>query len=163
MKRNIELIRYKHHGDDLVLFDLVNVTAAEDSVGSKGRRRKKSKDEDCRVIQYLNKADPQLKDLFESLKTMLLNLGDDVQMKFVKWYVVFRRMQNFACVEIHLNEKKMVVFVKVDPKSVTLENGFTRNMSNIGHYGTNDLEITIKSKKDLERAQKLIVKSYDAS
>ena len=36
-------------------------------------------------------------------------------------------------------------------------------MTNIGHYGTGDLEIRIKSDADLEHAKPLIVRSYEDS
>jgi predicted transport protein len=164
MNRNIELVRYRHHGNDLILFDLVNVTAAGENTTSKGKHRiTVTTNKNSKVTQHLSRADSSLKDLFEAVKAFLLSLGDDVQMKYMRWYIAFRRMQNFACVEVHPNENKVVVFVKVDPKSIKLEKGFTRDMREIGHVGTGDLEITLKTKKDLDRAQKLFVKSYEAS
>jgi len=51
----------------------------------------------------------------------------------------------------------------VDPESVELVEGFTRDMRNIGHYGTGDLEINIQSKEDFEKAKPLFQKSYDVS
>jgi predicted transport protein len=39
--------------------------------------------------------------------------------------------------------------VKLDPSSVTLEDGFTRDVSKLGHTGTGDLEIRIGSAVDL--------------
>lgn len=59
----------------------------------------------------------------------------------------------------------MLVFVKIDPDSVDLENnkGFLRDVRKIGHFGTGDLEITIKSADDFERAKPYIVKSYEAN
>jgi predicted transport protein len=53
--------------------------------------------------------------------------------------------------------------VKVDPSEVTLEAGFTRDVSEVGHYGTGDLEITLSKPEDLERAKPLIQQSYEAS
>jgi predicted transport protein len=53
--------------------------------------------------------------------------------------------------------------VKVDPSSVSLEPGFTRDVTDIGHYGTGDLEITLATSGDLERARPLIQRSYDDS
>ena len=54
-------------------------------------------------------------------------------------------------------------YVKVDPDSVELEEGFTRDVRKIGHYGTGDLEIRIRSFSDLERAKDLLVQSFEAS
>ena len=53
--------------------------------------------------------------------------------------------------------------MKVDPAQITLDPGFTRDVSNLGHFGTGDLEITLSNPMDLERAKPLIQRSYDAS
>ena len=97
------------------------------------------------------------------LKAFLLSLGDDVQMKVLKYYIAFTRLRNFACVEVHTRTRNMMVYVKLDPKDVPLEPGFSRNVSDVGHYGTGDLEITIRSKDDLQRTKPLLLKSYEAS
>jgi hypothetical protein len=47
--------------------------------------------------------------------------------------------------------------------SIQLEPGFTRGVSNIGHFGTGDLEITLSKPEDLERAMPLIKRSYENS
>ncbi len=39
----------------------------------------------------------------------------------------------------------------------------THDVSNIGHYGSGDLEITLSTPDDLERAKPLIKRSYDES
>jgi predicted transport protein len=78
-------------------------------------------------------------------------------------YVAFRRIKNFACVEVHPQSKKLLVYLKLDPDAVTLEPGFTRDVRKIGHFGTGDLELTLTDQGDLERAQQLIVASYDVS
>jgi predicted transport protein len=56
-----------------------------------------------------------------------------------------------------------MLFVKVDPTTVTLEQGFTRDVSKIGHYGTGDLEITLSIAEDLEKAMPLIKRSYESA
>lgn len=43
---------------------------------------------------------------------------------------------------------------------VKLENGFTKDMRGIGHYGTGDLQITIKTDEDLQNAKPLIERGY---
>ena len=77
--------------------------------------------------------------------------------------MAFRRIKNFACVEVHPQTKKVLAYLKVDPDSVPLEAGFTRDVRTIGHFGTGDLEITIASFEDLERAKSLFITSYEAS
>ena len=57
----------------------------------------------------------------------------------------------------------MVLYVKVSPDGVELVADFTRDVRDVGHYGTGDLEITIASDEDLERAKPLLLRSYEAS
>jgi predicted transport protein len=90
-------------------------------------------------------------------------MSDDVSMKTTRYYLAYRRIKNFACVEVHSQTGQLLVFLKVNPDDVDLEEGFARDVREIGHFGTGDLEVRIDSLEDLERAKPLIEKSYDAS
>lgn len=84
-------------------------------------------------------------------------------MKTLKFYFAFKRIKNFACVEIRPQNNAFVIYAKVNPESVSLEAGFLRDVRHIGHFGTGDLEITISSDEALERAKPFLVQSYEAS
>lgn len=56
----------------------------------------------------------------------------------LRFYIAFKRIKNFACVEFRPSTGKILMFVKVDPSTVQLEPGFTRDVSNLGHFGTGD-------------------------
>ena len=157
--RNIELIRYRRYGNELLLLELVN--ASTGSADEPPTTSKSGRITESTVTDKLAKASSAIKDRFESLKAFAQALGDDVQVKTLKHYIAFKRIKNFAAVEIHPQDKNIIVFVKADFGSVYLEQGFTRDVRNIGHFGTGDLEITIRSEEDLERAKPLIVKSYE--
>jgi len=157
INRNIELIRYKKY-EDLLLLELVNVVS-EQEVASEGSKQVKYPT----VLELLAKAKEELKDLYEAIKAYLLNLGDDVQVKELKLYIAFKRIKNFACLEIHPQSNEITVFVRLDPTSVQLEKGFSRDVRNIGHWGTGDLEIKIKTMDDFEKAKPLLVKSYEVN
>jgi predicted transport protein len=165
INRNIELIRYRYYGKDLLLFDLVNATTASSIPQLTTSTTTKSKTTYKTVTEYLEQSDSQLKDLYEALKSYLLALGDDVQEKTLLYYIAFKRIKNFACIECYPTANKLLVFVKVNPDTVNLvaEAGFLRDVRKIGHFGTGDLEITIKSADDFERAKPYILKSYEAS
>lgn len=108
-------------------------------------------------------ASEQLVDLYEAVKATCQNLGDDVQFKTLKLYVAFKRLKNFASIEVRANSDTLVVYVKVNPETVELEDGFTRDVRSIGHWGTGDLEITIRNLDDLRKAVPLLEKSYEIS
>ncbi len=57
--------------------------------------------------------------------------------------------------------EKILLHLRLDPKSIVYEQGFSRDTSNIGHWGTGDVELTIKSSKDLEKAKPLIDRAYN--
>ena len=158
--RNIELIRYRRYGKELLLLELVN--ASYGSVEETGGTPKtSSRTSESTVTEKLAKASTEVKDRFESLKAFPQALGDDVEIQTLKNYFAFKRIKNFASVEVHPQTSKIVVFTKSDFKDVHLEEGFPRDVRNIGHFGTGDLEITIGSDDDLERAKPLIVRSYE--
>lgn len=165
MNHNIELIRYVRFGDELLLLEQVNAVSAPlvaDSPStsnglSASRGRTKT------VTDYLEQADQELTDRYEALREYLVNLGDDVQIKTLKNYFAFKRIKNFACVEVHTRTRNLLVYVKVNPASITLEEGFTRDVSNIGHFGTGELEVVISSMDDLEKAKPLLERSYETA
>lgn len=163
MNRNIELIRYRYYGTDLLLFDLVNATTAAPISDDEGAKSNKGKNQYKTVTEFYAQADDQLKDLYESLKSFMLALGDDVQLTPMKQYFAYKRIKNFACVEVHPQSRKLLVYLKVNPDSILLEVGFSRDVRSVGHFGTGDLELTLKAATDLEKARSLIEKSYEAS
>ncbi|HDR7890820.1 TPA: DUF91 domain-containing protein [Bacillus toyonensis] len=165
INRNIELYVYKHYEDGLLLLDLVNATTAQtvyinvDTTALTTNRNTKVKT----VSDYLEQSNKQLINRFEALRLYMLALGDDVQVKILKHYIAFKRIKNFACLEVHPQSGKILLYLKVDPKQVELQIGFTRDVSNIGHYGTGDLEVIITSDEDIEKAKHFIYMSYDVS
>ncbi|MGE7920029.1 DUF5655 domain-containing protein [Viridibacillus sp. NPDC093762] len=166
INRNIELYQYKHYADGFLMLDLVNATTAQTVYiedNSSDRVQKSSIKTFKTVSDYLDQSNEKLTDRFENLKAFMIALGDDVQMKTLKYYIAFKRIKNFSCVEIHPQSNSILLYLKVDPSTVTLEQGFTRNVTNIGHYGTGDLEIRINNDEDLEKAKHFIEKSYDIS
>ncbi|MDF9408822.1 DUF5655 domain-containing protein [Pelotomaculum isophthalicicum JI] len=142
INRNIELIRYRHYGSDLIMFELVNAVTSQIFSEDGGQPEKKNKTEKT-ITYYLAQANEIIRDRYEALKAFLLALGDDVQIKVLKNYIAFKRIRNFACIEFSPQAGKIYVYIKVNPDTVNLIKGFTRDVRNIGHWGTGDLEITI--------------------
>jgi predicted transport protein len=167
IQRNIELIRYRRFGPDLLMLDLVATTAVKGGIsdarpilsGEVAATPNKYKT----IGTVLTELDAGMVDRFEALRAFLLALGDDVQETTLRFYIAFKRIKNFACVEFRPTTGKILVFVKVNPATVTLEPGFTRDVSEVGHFGTGDLEITLTKPADIEKAMPLIKRSYEDS
>lgn len=163
MQKNIDLIRYRIYENDHLLFELVNTSSDENTniahntskKGSSINKRVKT------VTDKLETASSEIKSLYNELDDYLLSLGEDVQKNILMHYIAYRRLKNFASVEIHKND--ILIFVNVDADKIMIEKGFTRDVRNIGHFGTGKLEITIKNLTDLEKAKTLIEKSLATS
>ena len=57
-------------------------------------------------------------------------------------------------------EKQLQGLIEANMPTVTLEEGFSRDVSQIGHWATGDLELTLRMSADLERAKPLMERSY---
>jgi predicted transport protein len=167
IQRNIELIRYRRFRADLLMLDLIAATAVKGSV-VEGKPSLASQGSGLptkfkTVSTTLSELDDHMLDRFEALRAFLMALGDDVQETTLRFYIAFKRIKNFACIEFRPTTGRILVYVKANPSEVPLEPGFTRDVSQVGHFGTGDLEITLSKSDDLERAKPLIQRSYEAS
>ena len=171
INRNIELIRYKLFGDDLLLFELVNGASAA-SASAYSERINQS---EARAIKtpaastlamkthadQIASASSELLALFEQARSFILAQGDDIIEKQLKLYVAFRRLKNFVCMSlISKQDPHVFLTLKLNPATVELEQGFTRDVTNIGHWGTGDLEVVLRKPGDFEKAKMLIERAY---
>jgi len=161
MSRNIELIRYRQFGDDLLMLDLLTTVSTKpiriaEPVKGKAQRYKTN-------AQSLADANVTLTNLYSDIESYMIGLGDDVVQKELQNYFAFKRIKNFACIEVKPQINVIRLYLKVDPSTVSMEAGYTRDVSSVGHFGTGDLEVTVSTHEDFERAKDLIVRSYDAS
>nr|WP_237357573.1 DUF5655 domain-containing protein [Piscinibacter gummiphilus] len=81
-----------------------------------------------------------------------------MQQKPLKLWTAFRRLKNFACVIVFPN--RLLLTLKLDPYTMTFEEGFSRDVSQVGHWGTGDVELCIRTPADLERAGPLLERCY---
>ena len=162
MNRNIDLIRYrKFEGDLLLLEQLTTTSSSNAAVAPSAGAGGSAKNKYTTVTEHMAKASPELRDLYESLAAHLTAMGDDVTVKVTDYYIAFRRMRNFVTAEFRVQLGKLLVYAKIDPETVAIEPGFTRNVKGVGHFGSGDLELTLASPADLERAKPLLERAYN--
>ena len=162
MNRNIELIRYRRFGESLLMLELINAVQAEPGSPSQAKTVSSASGHKT-VSDTLPELDGSLQDIYQALRAYLLALGDDVQENTLKNYIAFKRLRNLACVNIRRQKATVLIYLNVDPDTVELSDGFIRDARDIDHFGTGDLEVTIRTQEDLERAKPLLQRSYDAS
>lgn len=161
INRNIDLIKYKNYKEELLLLEMVHTNTVSDDYRSIVNTDNSTKHKYKTVEDYLEDANNELKNRYYILKDFIMSLGDDVQEKKLKNYFGFKRIKNFACVEIHPKSDLVLIYTKANLNDISLENGFTRDVTNIGHYGTGNLEIRFTDIKQFEKIQSYIIASYE--
>jgi predicted transport protein len=152
INRNIELFRHKFFGNELLVLELVNAVSGETSTRTKTTAKARSS-----PVEISGPSVP-LAELFEDLKAFALALGDDVTHHELKHYQAFRRIRNFACVWI--GTKEISIWLRLDAAKTVMEDGFSRDVSKIGHLGTGDVEVSFRDRNGLEKAKAMVLKAY---
>lgn len=159
MQRNIKLVSYRKYDKDLILFEHLNtptIKPISESVTSDNDTKSYTQKSH---VEKLASASPDMKSLYHSICDFIESLGDDIAPNQLKLYLAYKKIQNMVCIEIY--NKQIILYLKLNPETVTLEKGFTRDMRSTGHYGTGDLQVTIKNATDFEKAKPLLERAYN--
>ena len=158
MQRNIKLVKYRKYGDDLLLFEHLNSPIVKPVVETNVTTAATTYTQKTH-LEKLASANSHFKALYATLCDYIESLGDDLVANQLKLYLAYKKVQNIFCIEIY--NKQIVLRLKLDPDTVEIEDGFTRDMRGIGHYGTGDLEVSIKTENDFQKAKALIERAYN--
>ncbi|MBN8487933.1 MAG: DUF91 domain-containing protein [Burkholderiales bacterium] len=173
INRNIELIRYRRFGDEMLLLELANAASANAGKASSAKTSKATKaaapvaaptsqkgaSGDRSYAEWLPLLPPHLGELVASLEGHVLSLGDDVQRKELKLYAAFKRLKNFATLVPQKN--RLLLYLHLDPAQVVPLPPNGQDVSQKGHWGTGDLELSLSSQADLDAAKPLILMAYE--
>lgn len=155
----IELWQYHRYSSGFL--ELEEVFRTSDQRSSRAIQAKKSvtrvPDAEYSYEAHAAKANPELGPIASDLRDYLLGLNPSIAEVPVKFYVAYKLAKNVACVEFQ--RKRIAVFVKLDLSVVELP-PIAKDMTNVGHYGTGNVEISISSADDLEVAMGLIRIAY---
>ena len=158
MNRNISLIRYKKFGDDLLMFEQVNENIA-DAIPEVESSITKAKTVYKTFDEQLASADKVVKVLYQDLANYVLSLGDDISENHLKLYAAFKKIKNV--ITVVAQKKKLVINLPLDTATVTFEEGFSRDVSGLGHWGCGAVELHLQNSADLEKAKVLIDRAYN--
>ena len=159
MQRNIKLVSYRRYDNGMLLLEHLNTPIVKPIMENMGNENDTKNSTQKTHLEKLAAISENMKNLYHSICDFIESLGDDIVSNQLKLYLAYKKVQNMVCIEIY--NKQIILFLKINPDTVKLENGFTRGMRNIGHYGTGDLQITIKNAADFERAKPLLERAYN--
>lgn len=158
MNRNVSLIRYKKFSSDLLMFEHINENVAT-AIPDTDTQTTKTKSTGKTFDEQLKAADESVKTLYQDLTNYILSLGDDVSENHLKLYAAFKKIRNI--VTVVALKKKLILNLPIDITSVTFEPGFSRDVTNIGHWGCGAVELHLQNAADFEKAKPLIDRAYN--
>jgi predicted transport protein len=170
MGSNIELWQYRYFGDGSLFFEEVfkKSVAFSGSVDDSGKNpvmvaagKKAALTRATGVYsveEHIKKIELKKKPLAEALREFIGGLDESVEEVPRKDYIAYKVSQNFVCMEIH--RTRILLFLKVDPSTIQLAKN-QRDVTNIGHFGTGNLEISIRTEEDVENAKEFIQVAFN--
>ena len=113
------------------------------------------------VEDHLGKAKAEIQELFFSLRERILELADgdsDIVEIPNKLYITYRHGKNFA--EVVFQAKALRIFLDIPIEQLRDNTGLTRDVSNVGHWGTGDVEVRIAKAEDIEQVFPFIEQAF---
>ncbi len=109
------------------------------------------------IEQHTESQSKNIIDLFNQIREYIIGLDNSIEEAAKKNYIAYKTSQNFVCLQIYKN--KISLYLKLNPKEIKQMPKQGRDVSQIGHFGTGDFELTIKSIQDFEDTKQLIDKA----
>lgn len=135
----------------------------EEAVPGRGPSARPKNANEVTIGKKIANAPEIIASMLGELDKRLKTLGKDVSVHPQKHYIAYKRGRNFASVQIY-NQKKLVrVYLNLDPDEIDMSRGDVRDVRQIGHFGTGDLEVTFKSIGDIDKFSDLLLRSYEQS
>lgn len=109
--------------------------------------------------EHLKGKSKQIQELTYHICQFIMELDFAIEEVPKKLYVAYKSAQNIMCMEV--KSKNIKLFVKLRPSDVTEPIKSFRDVSNIGHCGTGDVEFTISTQEQFEEIKKYIEQAYN--
>jgi predicted transport protein len=146
----------------------VNAQTAKQSVSdvapsSNQKKPTKTNSKDKSQQERLSEAPQSLLEVYNSACQYVEQLGDEVQRKELKLYTAFKSIRNFVSIVVQARkDPRLQMYLKL-PGELGEENTFSRDVTQIGHWGTGNLEVNVRTPNDWEKARPLVEKAYQES
>lgn len=175
MGANIELWQYKFFENGIFqLEEIHSRSGGETFTGSESESGKNPimvaagkkaaqtrKNASYTVEEHLQNLPPDLVELFEEIRDFIVSLDSSIEEIPKKYYIAYRTSQNFVCLQTY--KKRLKLYLKLNPLEYHPMPPNTRDVSDIGHFGTGDLELVLKTTTDFEEGKWLVEEAYRVS
>jgi predicted transport protein len=167
---NVELWTYRLYGENLLFLEPLFVTetkTAKTAVKSTAIEElptvqpSEAPEQPTYTIENHLSGKPQpVVEMFEALRERIFALseGDTITEKANKMYIGYKHGKNF--VEVRLQSKLLQIWLDITAQDLDDPYHLARDVKNIGHYGTGDVEVRLADSKGLDKVMALVEQSY---
>ncbi len=99
-----------------------------------------------------------IREIALSAQEFILSLDPSIQEAPKKFYVAYKATQNIVCMDIQ--KKQVLLFLKLDPKETQGPSPIFKDLSEVGHYGTGDFGLYVKTVEEFDTAKPFIEMAY---
>ena len=155
----IELWEVNRFDNDIITLNIINKSKSAPNIKavSNEKREELSILKEIKVYQesdHLADKTDFIQELYEDFKQGILNLDPDIEINTRKLYIAFKKDRNIA--DIRIQQKNLKIWINLPYGELDDPKNLAKNVSNTGHWGNGDYEITIESTKYLEYIMSLI-------
>lgn len=108
---------------------------------------------------HLSNCSEEIKSLYGELKTQILSIDDNIELIPKKKYIAFKAERNF--IDILPQKNKIKFWLNLTKGQLKDIDSITRDVSNVGHWGNGDYEISFSNSNELPILLSLIKQSYE--
>lgn len=109
--------------------------------------------------QHIDGKPDMIVQIAHAVQEYMLELDPAMEEIPKKFYVAYRMSQNIVCMETQKN--RVLLYLKLDPKEISEPSELIRDVTEIGHYGTGDLEVSVRSMDDFGAVKHLLTRAYE--
>lgn len=155
----IELWEVNRFDNDIITLNIINKSKSAPNIKavSNEKREELSILKEIKVYQesdHLADKTDFIQELYEDFKQGILNLDPNIEINTRKLYIAFKKDRNIA--DIRIQQKNLKIWINLPYGELDDPKNLAKNVSNTGHWGNGDYEITIESTQYLEYIMSLI-------
>ncbi|MDA1052263.1 MAG: DUF5655 domain-containing protein [Planctomycetota bacterium] len=169
MGANLELWTYRLFKNDSIYFEEVfqkSLSTTPDAAMTKdpvmvaaGRKAAITRQTGSYTYQeHIDGKPATMVELAQAVREFVMGRDPAMEETPKKFYVAYKISQNITCMEIQ--KQRLLLYVKLDPSSIGELPPLARDVREIGHYGTGDLELSVRNPADFETAKQYIELAY---
>lgn len=159
---NIELWEIKQFENDIVVVSGVKKSASAPSVKLSAKNNEKS--ELSEITQelktyteedHLQGKSDEIRELYEEFKQAILNLSPEIETTATKLYISFRKDKKTIS-DIIIQKNALKIFINKKKGNLTDPKKILEDVSEKGHWGNGDYQISVKNTENLEYIMSLV-------